>query len=86
MASINVIFGSTSYQIMRICGNIKKKVITILIDLGSTHNFLDPIVAKRIGCSIQTTNPMKVIVVIITRSTSDAICRRLTWNMQEKEF
>ena len=44
--SINAIFGSTSHQTMRICGNIKKKHVTMLIDLGSTHNFLDPIVAK----------------------------------------
>ena len=44
--SINSIFGSTSHQTMRICGNIKKKHVTILIDLGSTDNFLDPIVAK----------------------------------------
>ena len=28
VVSIDVIFGSTSHQTMRICGNIKKKVIT----------------------------------------------------------
>ena len=47
MVSINAIFGSTSHQTMRICGNIKKKVLTILIDLRSNHNFLDLVVAKR---------------------------------------
>ena len=80
------IFVSTSHKAMRIRGNIKKKVVTILIDSGSTRNFLDLIATKRKGCSIQTTNPMKLVVVDGTRISSDAICRQLTWNMQGKEF
>ena len=76
MVLINAIFGSTSHQTMRIHGNTKKKVITILIDLGSTHNFLDLVVAKRTRRSIQTTNPMKVVVTNGTRITSDATCRQ----------
>ena len=47
MVSINAIFGSKSHQTMRIHGNIKKKVVTILIDSRSINNFLDPIVSKR---------------------------------------
>ena len=86
VVSLNAISGSTSHQTMRIRGNIKRKALTILIDSGSTHNFLDPIVAKRTGCLIQTTNPLKVAVADGTKITSDAICRQLTWNMQEKEF
>ena len=76
MALINAIFGSTSHQTMRICGNIKRKVVTILIDLGRTHNFLDLVVAKRTRCSIQTTDPMKVAITDRTRITSDAICQQ----------
>ena len=58
---------------MRMCSNIKKKVITILINSGSTNNFLDPIVAIRIRYSMQTTNPMKVTVIDGTRITNDAL-------------
>ena len=76
MVLINAIFGSTSHQTMRIHGSIKKKVVSILIDLGSTHNFLDLVVAKRTRCLIQTTNPMKVVVTNGTRITGDAICRQ----------
>ena len=86
VVSINAIFDSTSHQIMRIGGNIKKKYVTILFDSRSTHIFLDPIVAKRTGCSMQTTNPMKVAMADGIRSTSYASCRQLTWNMQRKEF
>ena len=45
--SVHAIAGATSHQTMRIRGNIKKKAIVILIDYGSTHNFLDVTVAKR---------------------------------------
>ena len=38
VVSINAIFGSKSHQTMRIHGNIKKKVVTILIDSRNTHN------------------------------------------------
>ena len=86
MVSINAIFGSSFHQTIRIRGNIKKKVVTIQIDSGSTHNFLDPVVAEIIRCSIQTTNPMKVAVADGIKITSDAICRQLTWRMQGKEF
>ena len=86
MVSINVISGSTSHQTMRIHGHIKKKAITMLIDSRSTHNFLDPVVAKRTRCSIQTINPMKAVVVDETKITRDAIGRQLTWNMKGKEF
>lgn len=71
---------------MRIRGNIKKKAITILIDSGSTHNFLDPVVAKRTGCTIQSTSPMRVAVADGTKLTSDSICKHLKWNMQGREF
>ena len=71
---------------MRIGGNIKKKSVTILFDSRSTHNFLDPIVAKRTKCSMQTTNPKKVAMTDGIRITGDASCRQLTWNMRRKEF
>ena len=76
MVLINAIFSSPSHQTMRIYDNIKKKVVTVLINLESTHNFLDLVVAKRTICSIQTTNPMKVAITDRTRITSDAICRQ----------
>lgn len=72
---VHALFGSVSHQTMRIRGNIKKKAITILLDSGSTHNFLDPVVAKRTGCTIQSTSPMRVAVADGTKLTSDSICK-----------
>jgi len=37
---------------MRVIGYYQKKPLHILIDSGSTHNFLDEGVAKKLGCLI----------------------------------
>ena len=39
-----------SPQMMHVIGELKKQVVTILIDLGSTHNFIHPSLAKQHAC------------------------------------
>lgn len=71
---VHALVGSLSYQTMRICGFIKLRLITILIDLGITHNFLDPSVAKRTRCSIHHTNPLSVAVVDGSKISNMMVC------------
>lgn len=81
------VFGSSTHQTIRICSIIKKKAITILIDSGSTHNFLDRTVAKKKkNCKIQHVSPMTVSVADGTKIINDDICQQLKWNMQGEEF
>lgn len=47
--SINVVSGSTDYTTMRVKGVHGKKNLYILIDSGSTHNFVDKKVANLLG-------------------------------------
>ncbi|XP_026459814.1 uncharacterized protein LOC113360524 [Papaver somniferum] len=47
--SLSSLFGSSFPRTMRVTGRIKSQPITILIDSGSTHNFLHPSVAKQCG-------------------------------------
>ena len=39
--SINVMSGCPGFNTVRVIGHIGKKTIYILLDSGSTHNFLD---------------------------------------------
>ena len=39
--SMNFVCGNIGFQTMRINGHLGKKTIHIVIDFGSTHNFLD---------------------------------------------
>ncbi|GJU98651.1 reverse transcriptase [Tanacetum coccineum] len=51
-----------SYQTMRVKGHVKKHVLHILVDCGSTHNFLDLHAAKRMGCNLSRMCPLQVSV------------------------
>ena len=56
--------GSTNkaYQTMRMIGSHKKKLIHLLIDSGSTNNFLDLTVAKGLGCKLFPITPVTVTI------------------------
>ncbi|XP_077232454.1 uncharacterized protein LOC143869781 [Tasmannia lanceolata] len=84
--SVYALAGSTSYHTMRIKGYIKRRPVTILIDSGSTHNFLDPEVAKRTECDVQPTNPLSVSVANGTKLISSATCKGFQWVMQGTNF
>lgn len=47
--SINALTGVADFSTMRITGYHNKRPIHVLIDSGSTHNFLDINVAKKFG-------------------------------------
>ncbi|GJZ20946.1 retrotransposable element Tf2 [Tanacetum coccineum] len=60
--TLNALSGLNSYQTMRVRGRVGKQVVHILIDCGSTHNFLDIHTAKKLGCRLAKTTPMQVSV------------------------
>ena len=43
---LNALSGTADFQTLKLRGYAKKKPITILVDSGSTHNFLDPYTTK----------------------------------------
>ena len=50
--SYNAFAGITTPQTLKIEGNIEKKKLIVLIDSGSTHNFIHYKVAKELNCFI----------------------------------
>jgi len=51
--SINAMNGHSGFNTMRVNGHRGKKTLHILIDSGSTHNFLDEQLAKSLGCQLE---------------------------------
>lgn len=47
---------------MRVVGLAEKKAIHILIDTGSTHNFLDLEYARTMGCTLEPISQQSVTV------------------------
>ena len=47
---------------MRLIGKFKKHTLQILVDLGSTHNFLPATTANRLNCELRVVPKMQVAV------------------------
>lgn len=61
--SSHSLMGSPQPKTMRITGFTKGRSVTVLIDTGSTHNFLHPSVAKQCGYAIHSGDaPLSVMV------------------------
>ncbi|XP_027364265.1 uncharacterized protein LOC113871373 [Abrus precatorius] len=60
--SFNALSGLPAPEALRLLGLISKKQVTILVDGGSTHNFIQARVAKFLNLPMQPTPTLKVMV------------------------
>ena len=67
---------------MRVMGRIKKQNLEMLIDFGSTHNFLDEIVVKRLKCPTKSLRGVKVTVANCDTLQSQELCELVKWETQ----
>nr|GEZ58188.1 reverse transcriptase [Tanacetum cinerariifolium] len=81
--SLNALNGVHSYQTMRVRGQVWKQTLQILIDYGSTYNFLDLQKAKRIRYRLISTCPLQVEVANGNNMVSTYKCKNFKWTLQE---
>ena len=62
VSSINVIGPALRPRSIRIAGSIKNSKVTVLIDGGSTHNFIKPVVAEQLSLTVHPVTPFRVFV------------------------
>ncbi|KAG8371220.1 hypothetical protein BUALT_Bualt13G0064900 [Buddleja alternifolia] len=84
--SMHAITGIHDFKTMRITGVLKGKPIHILIDTGSTHNFMDLEAAKTLGCKLEPITPFAVSVADGNKIHSSYICKGFSWKMQGVQF
>lgn len=63
-----------------------KKLLQILLDSGSTHNFLDLEVAKKLGCKLEKVSSLPMTAGGGTTLEAPYICRGFTWQLQQMTF
>lgn len=63
-----------------------KHLLHILIDTGSTHNFLDTKAAKRVGCEMISTSTLQVSVANGQKLLSTHECPQFIWNIHVHKF
>lgn len=84
--SIQAMDGSSQFQTMRVVGHHHKKQLHMLLDSGSTHNFIDATRARRLDCRVESITPLWVKVADGGRLKCDSMIRAFPWKMQGEEF
>ncbi|GJZ53419.1 transposon ty3-G gag-pol polyprotein [Tanacetum coccineum] len=60
--SFHAITGAPTPQTLRLPGQIKNKDVVVLVDGGSTHNFIDQALVDRFRLTVEKDTPFKVVV------------------------
>ena len=84
--SLNAIAGLTSFQTMRVTGYVGKKSLQLLLDNGSTHNFLDCAKAAQLGCVTQKGGQMNVTIADGSEITCCEWIKDFVWTLEGHEF
>ncbi|GJT84891.1 pentatricopeptide repeat-containing protein [Tanacetum coccineum] len=84
--SLNDMTRVPNYQTMRVKGHVKKQALHLLVDYGSTHNFLDLHAARRLGCNMSKTCPLQVSVANGQVMSIIYECKNFKWSIQGQEF
>ncbi|GJW89610.1 retrovirus-related pol polyprotein from transposon TNT 1-94 [Tanacetum coccineum] len=71
---------------MRVTAKVGKHELHILVDCGSTHNFLDDSVAKKIDCQPKTTCRLDVTVGGGKQLISNSECKGFMWRIKGETF
>ncbi|KAL8143658.1 hypothetical protein V2J09_016690 [Rumex salicifolius] len=83
--SLNALSGSTHFNCMRVVGQVGKTKLHILIDPGSTHNFLNLDVAKLLGCKLEDVKPL-LVAAVGHKLSSGYKCSEFSWRVQGYDF
>lgn len=69
------VYATQSLQTMKVLGIANHHSVRILLDSGSTHNFIDSRLIKTLGWSLKTTKPFEVMIVDGGKIKSQGYCR-----------
>lgn len=82
--SIHALNGTLGFRTLKVTGYHSKMGLHILIDTGSSHNFIDPELVKQLGCEVKPIKPEMVAAangcMKVDKMTT------VTWLLQGAEF
>ncbi|XP_035548740.1 uncharacterized protein LOC118349222 [Juglans regia] len=84
--SLHALIGSSNPRTMRVMGRVNGQGIVILIDSGSTHNFLDSGVARRVKLPICADKKVKVRVANGDQVVSEGLGKNVKVLVQGNAF
>jgi hypothetical protein len=84
--SLNALEGVTGLNTLRVIGKIEKQPIVILIDSGSTHNFISNHVADRLHCNLTNIKALTVQLADGAIMACTSVCSNFQWSIQGVDF
>ena len=81
--SIAAITGIAQPQTLKLKGYIKKQSVIVMVDLGSTHNFVDVNVAKRLNIFTYLIANLKVMVADGKRIDGVGKCHKVKLQLSD---
>jgi hypothetical protein len=70
-------------QTLKVYGYVKNTKVTLLIDSGSSHNFINTNIARKINISIHPTSEVKVSISGNTAMSCDGKCHKVEISMSD---
>jgi hypothetical protein len=84
--SLNALEGVTGLNTLRVTGRVEKQPLIILVDSGSTHNFISSHVAAKLHCNLTTIKALTVQVADGGIMTCTSVCSNFQWSIQGVDF
>lgn len=84
--SIHAIIGKQNDRTMQLTAIINNWLLLILVDFGSTHNFVSRTAATHLGLSTMPKIGMNVLVANGERIVSQGICQAVTFLLDSHNF
>lgn len=84
--TLHALSGHAVNNTIRVIGMVKGKPLSILIDSGSTNNFLDTQVAQKLKFSLEDVKPVAVTVADGFKVYNHKRCKDFKWEMQGHEY
>ncbi|XP_006584211.2 uncharacterized protein [Glycine max] len=84
--SLNSLAGHLAPETLRLVGHISSHPILVLIDSGSTHNFIQDQLVAQLGLPCRPTTPLKVLVGNGQHLQCHTTCDSTTIDLQQHSF
>ena len=81
--SLTAMTGISQPQTLKLKGHIKNENVTVLVDTGSTHNFLDIRVARKLKLFVHPVPDMKVMVADGKKIEKVEKCHKVKLQIQD---
>lgn len=84
--SVHALNDTADYRTMRVKGGVKEKMVHVLIYSGSSHNFMNINIVRKLGCKLDTIQTFFVSIANSIKVHNSYTSKEVTWKTQRVKF